>query len=52
MNYTDEQLNNIIESQLCLEIIEIQQILKTELSKEKINILKKRITSEVYLWYR
>jgi len=52
MNYTDEQLENIIDSQLYIEVMEIQRIIKTMLSIDQINMLKKRIKSEVYLWYR
>jgi len=52
MNYTDEQLNNIIESQLFVEIMELENLLKRKLSQENITLLKRRITSEVFLWYR
>lgn len=52
MNFTDEQLNHIIDAQLNLEIIEIQKLLNKKLNTIEKELLKKRITSEVYLWYR
>ncbi len=52
MNYTDEQLNILIDTQLSEEIKEFENTLNLKLNESQIGKLKKRITIEVYLWYK